>query len=114
MDKIKVAITGGIGSGKSTVLRIIKELGYPCFSCDEIYKDVLISKNTPYSVGVLSMRAVDLFFDYHSASGKLARLVRTNANKEKTELISLLLDKSKDYGLSDLQAERLINSNLSV
>lgn len=36
----KIAITGGIGSGKSTVCQIIKELGYPVHSCDEIYKEI--------------------------------------------------------------------------
>ena len=37
---IKIAITGGIGSGKSLVLQCAKELGYPVFSCDEIYKEI--------------------------------------------------------------------------
>ena len=37
----KIAITGGIGSGKSTVSAYIKERGYPVFSCDEIYKEVI-------------------------------------------------------------------------
>ncbi len=40
-SKIKVAVTGGIGSGKSTVCNILKSLGYPVYSCDEIYKQVL-------------------------------------------------------------------------
>lgn len=40
MKKVKVAVTGGIGSGKSTVLNLIKELGYPVFSCDEICADL--------------------------------------------------------------------------
>ena len=39
-SKIKVAITGGIGSGKSTVSKYIAGLGYPVFSCDEIYKKI--------------------------------------------------------------------------
>lgn len=39
----KIAITGGIGSGKSFVSELIKALGYPVFSCDEIYKDVIVS-----------------------------------------------------------------------
>ena len=37
----KIAITGGIGSGKSTVCDILKEHGYEVFSCDEIYKNLL-------------------------------------------------------------------------
>ena len=41
----KIAITGGIGSGKSTVLSIIKNAGYPVFSCDEIYKKVIIDED---------------------------------------------------------------------
>ena len=39
----KIAITGGIGSGKSTVARLIAERGYDVFSCDliahEIYEE---------------------------------------------------------------------------
>lgn len=37
---VKVAITGGIGSGKSTVAQYLREKGYPVFSCDEIYKEI--------------------------------------------------------------------------
>ncbi len=33
----KIAITGGIGSGKSTVSQMIRDMGYPVYSCDEIY-----------------------------------------------------------------------------
>lgn len=43
MKNIKVAITGGIGSGKSTVSNLIKEMGGTVYSCDaicgEIYKN---------------------------------------------------------------------------
>ncbi|MFQ7035234.1 MAG: dephospho-CoA kinase [Candidatus Borkfalkia sp.] len=39
----KIAITGGSGSGKSTVARLIAERGYDVFSCDliahEIYEE---------------------------------------------------------------------------
>ena len=42
---MKIAITGGIGSGKSTVAEIIKNLGYPVFSCDEIYKNIFKSED---------------------------------------------------------------------
>ena len=78
----------------------------------KIYEDILISKIVPESVGILSARTIDLFFDYHSDNGELVKLVKANAKKGKMELIHLLLDKSKEYGLSDLQVEKLINSNL--
>lgn len=42
-NKLYVAVTGGIGSGKTTVLQILKDLGYPAVSADaearEIYGD---------------------------------------------------------------------------
>lgn len=38
---MRIAITGGIGSGKSTLGNIFKDFGYPVFSCDEIYSDVI-------------------------------------------------------------------------
>ncbi len=44
MDKIRVAITGGIGSGKSLALQYLSDMEYPVFSCDEIYKEVIQSK----------------------------------------------------------------------
>lgn len=39
--KIKIAITGGIGSGKSEVGRLLREMNYSVFSCDEIYKNLI-------------------------------------------------------------------------
>ena len=36
----KIAITGGIGSGKSIVCNFLREEGYPVFSCDEIYREI--------------------------------------------------------------------------
>ena len=80
----------------------------------KIYKYVLISKYKPRELGVLEARAVDLYFDYHSNNGMLATLIKNNADKSKSELLSLLIEASKDYGMSDLQAERLINFYLSI
>ena len=40
MDKF-IAITGGIGSGKSTALKILSELGYETLSADGIYAELL-------------------------------------------------------------------------
>lgn len=80
----------------------------------KIYEDILISKYMPDNIGILSARAIELYFDYHSESGVLANFIRANSNKPTIELIAILLENSKEYGLSDLQAEKLIKkfSNL--
>lgn len=39
-NKLYVAVTGGIGSGKSTVLRMIGEAGFPVFSADAIARNI--------------------------------------------------------------------------
>lgn len=44
MEKI-VAITGGIGSGKSTALKILDKLGYKSFNADKIYQDLLLEED---------------------------------------------------------------------
>ena len=41
----KFAITGGIGSGKSALCRILEERGYPVFSCDAINRILLQDKD---------------------------------------------------------------------
>lgn len=43
--KKKIAITGGIGSGKSVAASYLASLGYPVFSCDEIYKEIFPTPN---------------------------------------------------------------------
>ncbi|MBQ7372955.1 MAG: dephospho-CoA kinase [Clostridia bacterium] len=52
MNKV-IAITGGIGSGKSFALKIIKKLGYKSFSADLTYKQLLKSKRFVIAVSNL-------------------------------------------------------------
>ena len=42
MVALKVGITGGIGSGKTTVCRIFETLGIPVFSADDCAKRILV------------------------------------------------------------------------
>ncbi len=71
-SKIKVAITGGIGSGKSTVSKYISDLGYPVFSCDDIYKKIY-----PTEVFQSQLKVVfpDLVIDGRVDKGLLAKAV---------------------------------------
>ena len=36
-----IAVTGGIGSGKSTFCALLQDKGFPVFSCDKIYAELL-------------------------------------------------------------------------
>lgn len=45
MDKrLSIAVTGGIGSGKSLAIQLINEFGFTTFSCDKIYADLAYNK----------------------------------------------------------------------
>ncbi len=56
-NNVKIAITGGIGSGKSTVAEIIAKQGYTVISCDAIYSRLLCDKEF---VNVLSAEFGDI------------------------------------------------------
>lgn len=79
---MRIAITGGIGSGKSTVTKIITEQGYPTFSCDIIYKQLLKEKSltdklvTEFGDSILTNGLVD-------KKNKLSKLVFNDPSKLK-------------------------------
>ena len=73
-----------------------------------LYNDILINKHLPDSLGVLIPKTIELYFDYHSDNGALAKLIEENADLDHDELVGLLLEKSEEYGLSDILAESLI------
>lgn len=49
----KYAVTGGIGSGKSAFSQILRSMGYPVFSCDEIY--AALRKEEPYRGALVAL-----------------------------------------------------------
>jgi dephospho-CoA kinase len=75
MTQKKVAITGGIGSGKSLALRYISQIGYPVYSCDEIYKTVIKSKEYIDKVSALFP---DVIVDGNISRELLAKQVFNN------------------------------------
>ena len=58
MSKQYVALTGGIGSGKSLVAQFLREMNYPVFSCDELYKEVVESDEYIQKLKILFPAAV--------------------------------------------------------
>lgn len=59
LNLVKVAITGGIGSGKSTVCRFFKELGSFTVNSDEIVHSHL-TPNTPIGAKVIQLLNIKL------------------------------------------------------
>lgn len=76
-----------------------------------IYEEILIRGQAPEETGILDAGAVVLYFDYHAENGMLSRLVRENKGMDRMALICLLLENSRAYGLSDIQAEQLIDAH---
>lgn len=56
-----IAVTGGIGSGKSVVCRVLSALGYPVYDCDSRAKEIMDSSDEIKSVisGEISEEAVN-------------------------------------------------------
>ncbi len=75
MSNCLVAVTGGIGSGKSAVTNLIKELGYTVFSADEVYKNML--NDDGFFKGVLNSVGVEFNGDKLKALKEVSSLVFT-------------------------------------
>lgn len=76
----KIAITGGIGSGKSTVAQILREKGFPVFSCDEIYRE--ITQDYSY-IQTISVEFPEVVKDGEIDRALLSSLVFNDENKRK-------------------------------
>ena len=62
---MKIAIVGGIGSGKSEAAKIIKDLGFHVFDADQIYKEIAETK--------LYLDQINIAFPGSVKDGKLDR-----------------------------------------
>ncbi|MFN8318219.1 MAG: dephospho-CoA kinase [Saprospiraceae bacterium] len=58
---IKLGITGGIGSGKSTICKIFETLGVPVYYADDRAKSIMTS-NAVVKKAILSLFGVDAYF----------------------------------------------------
>lgn len=69
---MKIGITGGIGSGKTTVCRVFNTLGIPVFDSDK-EAQIIINTDTSVRANLNSIAGVDLF-----SSGTLDRKLLAN------------------------------------
>ena len=78
----------------------------------DLYRQILIEKRMPCDVGVLSKKAIELYFDYHSRNGRLVALARSNKDKCRKDLLKLLQNEGEDYGLTISQLDKIISTAL--
>lgn len=77
---LKIGITGGIGSGKSTVCQIFKILGIPVFEADFIAK-ILINSNVEIKNGLVALFGREIYgSDNRINRKKLANLIFNDDN----------------------------------
>ena len=87
MNNLKmIAITGGIGSGKSVALSIIADAGYKTLTCDGITKDLYKKRKIKLKLKKLFPTAVKGFFNPQIDKPELSRIVFES--KEKLELLT--------------------------
>ena len=84
-SKRLVAITGGIGSGKSVVSAILRIMGYPVYDCDSRAKN-LMNTNNDIKNDLISSFGVDCI----SEDGKInAQYISSIVFKDKTALLKI-------------------------
>ena len=91
--KKTIAITGGIGSGKSTLTEYLKSLGYPTFSSDTIVSELYETRKVKRLVKKLFPTAVKGLFNLTLDRKVIAEQVFNDKNKllALTDLITPLV-----------------------
>ena len=71
---LKVGITGGIGSGKSVVSKIIESLGYPVFNSDQVSKD-LVNTHPEIKAGLIALFGEEIYTKDGLNKSLLAKII---------------------------------------
>ena len=77
---IKIGVTGGIGTGKTTVCAIFKKIGIPIFNADEQSK-ILLKKNENVISKIIKVFGDNILDKKKIDTKKLGRIVFTNKQK---------------------------------
>ena len=79
-NPIKIGVTGGIGTGKTTVCTIFKKIGIPIFNADEQSK-ILIKKKENVISKIIKVFGYNILYKKKIDTKKLGRIVFTNKQK---------------------------------
>jgi dephospho-CoA kinase len=84
---LKIGLTGGIGSGKSTIAKVFETLGIPVYYADDASKR-LLSSNEQLKASVIQHFGKDIYINDELDRKHLASIVFNN--KEKLDLLNSL------------------------
>ena len=76
---IKVGLTGGLGSGKTTVAKVFETLGIPVFYADDVSKKIT-DTNAQVKEALVALFGTDLYYDGLLDRQKLAKLIFGDAD----------------------------------
>lgn len=78
---LKIGITGGIGSGKTTICKVFETLGIPVFYADTIAKEIMIT-DTVLVAGIKDAFGEESYFENGSLNNKhIAAIVFNNIDE---------------------------------
>lgn len=92
MNPSKIVITGTIASGKSTLSKLLKELGYKVLSSDDINRELLEKGEANYQAIKDSNLFDEAFIEDKLDKKKLAKIIFSD--KEKLEILNKLTHKN--------------------
>lgn len=105
---LKIGLTGGIGSGKSTVAKMFEELGIPIYEADKRAKE--LQNQEPLKAKIKEVFGADIYIGNELNRKALAQIVFTN--KENLEQLNQIVHPAVaidfDHWLSSQTSEYII------
>ena len=112
---LKVALTGGIGSGKSTVAEFLDELGAYVIDSDQLARDV-VERGTPGYEAVLATFGDGILTDGEIDRAKLAEIVFKDATARATleSIIHPLVRDAAEKMVKSLPADAVVINQIPL
>jgi dephospho-CoA kinase len=86
---LKVGVTGGIGSGKSTVCRVFSNLGIPVFEADKVAKELMNTDQTIFEQ-LVRLFGAEVYLPDHTVNRKYLAGIVFNNKSLLTELNAIV------------------------